>query len=163
MCLAQTSACSWAPDQQQWPRCVGCHSTPPPGAPLSPPQGPVLPRWTWQCPAYTADVKHTRYFFTEIPEQALYIYKRQLGVILRGCVWFEILVKTRRYSPALQVQLLYLLELLSTPLGLSNNPLGSIHAHPWGRLRETLATSRHRPLCRSSMWRGGSRTSGGFI
>lgn len=69
----------------------------------------------------------------------------------------------KNYSPALQLQLLYLFKLLSTPLGLSDNPLGSIHTHPWRRLRETLATTRHCPFCRSSMWRGGSRTSRGFI
>lgn len=32
-----TSVCSSAPDLLQWPRCVGYHSMPPPGALLSPP------------------------------------------------------------------------------------------------------------------------------
>lgn len=81
MCFTQTSVCSWVPDQQQWPRCVGCHSTPPPGAPLSPPREPALPRWTWRCPAYTVSVRHTvkkssPKLLTEIPERALALKSR---------------------------------------------------------------------------------------
>lgn len=39
-----TFVCSSAPDQLQWPHCVWCHLTPPPGGPPSPLLGLALPQ-----------------------------------------------------------------------------------------------------------------------
>ena len=55
----------------------------------------------------------------------------------------------------------YLLQLLSAPLGLSDHPLGSVDAHAWGRLGETLARG-----CRShctALGGGGTGSGGGFV
>lgn len=58
---------------------------------------------------------------------------------------------------------LYLFQLLSAPLGLSNHSLDSIYTHAWGRLGEALARSTHSPLYRTSLGGRGSRTSWGFV
>lgn len=58
---------------------------------------------------------------------------------------------------------LYLFQLLSAPLGLSNHSLDSIYTHAWGRLGEALARSAHSPLYRTSLGGRGSRASRGFV